>query len=162
MINLGQSVTLTPQITGQGVCDASNPSANTIQYLWNTGQTTSSIVVTPFESTFYRVTVTDCFECTDTESVTIHINMNTPMVMFPNPSNGTINIVSDSDLESNTSIRLYAVNGTIVIDNNVEITKHSQRKISANLSSNLPNGVYILEFKNGDQVFREKLIIHNK
>jgi predicted transcriptional regulator len=162
MINLGQSLTLTPTITGEGICDPTDPSANQIKYLWNIGETTSSIVVTPTASDFYRVTVTDCFECVDTESITIHINMTSPMTLFPNPSSGVINIVSQTDLDPETSLKLLAINGMQVMINDIEIIKHNARNISGNISQDIPNGIYILEVKNGDQTIRQKLIIHNK
>ncbi|MBK8826620.1 MAG: T9SS type A sorting domain-containing protein [Saprospiraceae bacterium] len=162
MINLGQSLTLTPTITGEGICDPTDPAANQIKYLWNIGETTASIVVTPTASDFYRVTVTDCFECVDTESITIHINMTSPMTLFPNPSSGVINIVSQTDLDPETSLKLLAINGMQVMINDIEIIKHNARNISGNISQDIPNGIYILEVKNGDQTIRQKLIIHNK
>ncbi|MBL0024444.1 MAG: hypothetical protein IPO98_05215 [Saprospiraceae bacterium] len=57
---MGETVTLTPVITGKSICDDANPANNEVKYLWSNGATTSSITVTPNSSIFYRVTVVDC------------------------------------------------------------------------------------------------------
>jgi len=88
--------------------------------------------------------------------------MTSPMTLFPNPSSGVINIVSQTDLDPETSLKLLAINGMQVMINDIEIIKHNARNISGNISQDIPNGIYILEVKNGDQTIRQKLIIHNK
>lgn len=49
MINLGETLVLTPIITGKSSC-SEDDSLNTIKYLWSTGETTPSITVTPSSS----------------------------------------------------------------------------------------------------------------
>jgi hypothetical protein len=48
-------------------------------YLWNTGATTASIVVSPSASTTYIVTATDANGCTATSSKTVSVNT-TPVI----------------------------------------------------------------------------------
>lgn len=43
-------------------------------YLWSTGATTSSIIVTPTQNTVYSVTVTSSTMCTDAESFAVTVN----------------------------------------------------------------------------------------
>ena len=161
MINLGQSITLNPTVRNQGVCNPTIPAANNLTYLWSTGATTSTITVTPNVSSFYRVTVTDCFECTDTESVTIHINMIRALVTYPNPATDLVQIVSQQDLDLNTEVRILGVNGTLISDNIQNVVRHNAKNISFNLPNGLADGVYILEIKNGEEVIRQKLIVHS-
>jgi gliding motility-associated-like protein len=44
-----------------------------VTYVWNTGATTSSIVVTPDSTTTYTVTVTDANNCTASDTVTVDV-----------------------------------------------------------------------------------------
>ena len=43
-------------------------------YLWSTGATTTSIIVTPTQNTTYSVTVTSSAMCTDAESFAVQVN----------------------------------------------------------------------------------------
>src|SRR5690606_14674101 len=45
-----------------------------IDYLWNTGETTSSITVSPLATTTYEVLVTDANGCENTATVTVTVN----------------------------------------------------------------------------------------
>jgi hypothetical protein len=50
-------------------------------YLWSTGQTTATITVTPFIATWYYVTVSNGFGCSDVDSVYVPVNP-MPSIMF--------------------------------------------------------------------------------
>ncbi len=52
-------------------------------YLWNTGETTSELIVSPLVTTIYTVTVEDGFGFTDSDSVTITVN-ETPDITVTN------------------------------------------------------------------------------
>ncbi|MBK8670922.1 MAG: hypothetical protein IPN89_16330 [Saprospiraceae bacterium] len=56
-----------------GGCCKNLQSSNAVSYLWSTGETTSSISVTPSSSTNYMVTVTDCNGCKQTDDVNITV-----------------------------------------------------------------------------------------
>ncbi|MGY3793292.1 hypothetical protein [Aquimarina sp. 433] len=47
---------------------------NGVEYLWSTGETTSSITVSPTEDTTYTVTVSNCADCVNTDEVTVFVN----------------------------------------------------------------------------------------
>lgn len=66
----GDSSVLTVQKTG------ANP-----MFLWNTGQTTSSITITPNTSTIYSVTVTDSTSCSSVDSAVVWVHQ-LPQIQF--------------------------------------------------------------------------------
>jgi predicted transcriptional regulator len=162
MINLGETVVLSPDISGKSICSDQNPAANTIKYLWSNGATTSSITVTPTSSTFYRVTVTDCNECEDTESISIHVMMARPFIIYPNPASDRINLASESEIDPNMSVRILSVDGKTLISQKPQLVINSINNVSVIIPENITDGIYFLEIKNGTRVFTEKLILIKK
>src|SRR5690554_795551 len=63
-ICIGENITLTA--TGSGFGD--------VEYLWNTGDTTSEIIVSPLITTTYEVLVTDANGCQNTAEVTVTVH----------------------------------------------------------------------------------------
>jgi hypothetical protein len=103
----GQSITLT----------ANNGSS----YLWNNGSTTSSIIVSPSQTTSYSVMVTDAQNCTSTANVTVIVNTN----------NNSISLSS----AAGTNAQTRCVNSAI---NNIT---YNTTGASGAVVSGLPNGV---------------------
>ncbi len=70
----------TPSVTVSGPVSICSGSPATLSasgggtYAWNTGLTTSTIVVSPTSSTGYTVTITDSFGCTDNDTLTLNVN----------------------------------------------------------------------------------------
>lgn len=159
MISMGQSVTLTPTITGQSICDPNNPDKNGVKYLWSTGATTASITVTPSSSSFYRVTVTDCNECTDTESTSIHVMMPRPVVVYPNPAYNKVNLASETEIDPEVKVRIISSDGKTVISEKPELIFNSPSNISVLIPENIRDGMYYIEIKNGQNKYVEKLIL---
>lgn len=159
MISMGQSVTLTPTITGQSICDPNNPVKNGVKYLWSTGATTASITVTPSSSSFYRVTVTDCNECTDTESTSIHVMMPRPVVVYPNPAYNKVNLASETEIDPEVKVRIISSDGKTVISEKPELIFNSPSNISVLIPENIRDGMYYIEIKNGQNKYVEKLIL---
>ena len=88
--------------------------------------------------------LTPCWINNDTKETKINI--------IPNPSNGNFHVL----LPNNTiALRIYSVNGQLLV------SQESQDKQEIDISSTLPNGLYILKttYKNGDTQ-TEKLIIN--
>lgn len=77
-------------------------------YLWNSGQTTSTISVSPASTTTYYVTVTDNFQCSDSASATVTVN-NIPV---------TTVTASDDTVCKGESVMLIASGGTSYFWNN--------------------------------------------
>jgi len=70
-ICLGQEITLTAESVGN--CPTSTNDTE-LSYLWSTGETTQSIIVSPEEDTTYSVTITGCEECTPEDEITVIVN----------------------------------------------------------------------------------------
>ena len=76
---------------------------NSYTYLWNTGQTSYTIVVSPTETTTYTVTVY-YGPCSSTASVTVIVNTGIDdhetqrLVLYPNPTSGKVVIDRDNVL----------------------------------------------------------------
>jgi hypothetical protein len=158
MINLGESITLTPTVTGASNCNGAGGS--NVSYKWSNGETTASITVTPISSTFYRLTVTDCNECVDVESVSIHIMMNRPITTYPNPATERINIASEMDLDpAILKVRLYSADGKKVLSDHPQLDVVNLRNISVVIPPHLTSGVYLLEIDTGERRFTEKVIL---
>ena len=76
------TVTVIPNLTANAgndvaICNGESVNLNGSggsNYLWNTGETNSSITVSPTETTTYTITVFDNFGNFDTDSVTITVN----------------------------------------------------------------------------------------
>ncbi|MEZ4910989.1 MAG: T9SS type A sorting domain-containing protein [Saprospiraceae bacterium] len=160
MIALGQTVTLTPVITGQSTCSDSDINANKVSYLWSNGATTPSISVTPTSSTFYRVTVTDCNECTDTESLSIHVMSVRPITIYPNPAKDRLNIMSREAIKDNEfNILLYTVDGRTITIPSSNIQKLNDFQLIVDLPKQVLEGIYLLDVEVSGVRNVEKLII---
>ncbi|MGK0317809.1 MAG: hypothetical protein ACI86M_004055, partial [Saprospiraceae bacterium] len=73
--------------------------------------------------------------------------------IFPNPSNGMININVESYVMLPITVSLYTLDGKLVENRTVV----SQKGLID--FSNTPNGLYILEIKNKDSIMNKKVII---
>ncbi|MFZ1751177.1 MAG: T9SS type A sorting domain-containing protein [Saprospiraceae bacterium] len=159
MINLGESATLTPTISGATVCSTTDPNANKVKYLWSTGATTATMVVTPSVSTFYRVTVTDCNDCVDTETISIHINQLRPLIVYPNPANGMFNISAVDGISPDIKVRIFSADGRNIVMDKPDIISNNVNNVSIMIPNQFQSGLYIVEIINGDKIYTEKLIL---
>ena len=88
-----------------------------VEYLWSTGDTTQSIVVTTEMDSIYYVTVTDEYGCSSTAEAIVTnatgIEENAISVnIYPNPTKTTVNIEADNI----TAIRVSDIMGQVLID----------------------------------------------
>ncbi|MFD2561045.1 hypothetical protein ACFSR1_00085 [Aquimarina rubra] len=70
--------------------------SNGVEYLWSTGETTSSITVSPTEDTTYSVTVSNCADCTTTDEVNVFVN------------DATVNLGADINMCAEEAVELNA------------------------------------------------------
>ena len=105
LIQVSSAPTIAISSTSNSVCNGSSvtlTASGGTSYLWSTGQTGSSITVTPTATTTYTVTGTNAAGCTNTATKTITIGT-TP----------TINISASNNTPcAGTSITLTATGGT--------------------------------------------------
>ena len=140
-ISSGESVTLTAS------------GADT--YLWSTGETSASITVSPTETTTYSVvgTTNGCegnAEFTVNVTVGIDENISTEITIYPNPTNGNLNINA-------------AAMKQISITNTIGQTIYSQDVASDNVIIDMAQfhaGIYMIRIatENGTTVKRVNVV----
>ena len=74
--------------------------------------------------------------------------------VYPNPANGSVNIVSQF-IDGATTVKLIDLNGRIVFEGNYNF----ENKINVDLQ-NISSGVYILNLNNNGVIYNHKLIIN--
>ncbi len=93
--------------TDESICDGESATlvatglSGSGSYEWSTGESGASIIVTPLNTTTYTVTITNQWDCTDTDFVTVTVNA------IPDASAGP-----DIDLCSGNVATLIATGGT--------------------------------------------------
>ncbi|MFL2589774.1 MAG: T9SS type A sorting domain-containing protein, partial [Parvicellaceae bacterium] len=128
-----------------------------VNYLWNTGATTSTI--TPDTNGLYSVIVTDINGCTDTVSFNVTFISNTGIVslnnnfkLYPNPNNGQFVIECQEKIES---IILYNIQGQIVRS----FTRINSKQFTINESFN-EKGIFFVNISTQNKSFIEKVVIN--
>jgi len=85
----------------------------------------------------------------------IEINNISEVNVYPNPSNGNLNIEVPSLTDSKVDIKVYNIVGEVVYDNVLNLKATT---IDLNLSS-LHKGIYILNINSGSNTFSKKITI---
>lgn len=132
-----------------------NNGLNPYSYLWNTGDTNSSIEV--FSNGTYSVTVTDANGCqtvssyllTDLSSVD---KQNRILKIYPNPTKGDIK-VSFPESDHNNSIIITDMSGVIIYSDVLNKTS----EITLDIKSLVP-GIYIIQVQNEKMIYVNKLV----
>jgi len=119
-------------------------------YFWSTGETTSSIIVSPSITTSYSLTlVSGIWPCTSQDIFNVNVIYNCPLGMpeisekstikvYPNPSSGVFTIrTNEQQPITNSCIEAYNVLGQQVYQSNI-----NSDNTKINLSRQ-PNGVYL-------------------
>ncbi len=138
-----QIISSSPQLT-VNVSGGNSP----YTYLWNTGETTSSI--TPINNGNFYVDVLDANNCLGSDSIIVNFvgienDFTYEFQIFPNPSNENITLSSNFHINNPTKINIYNLTGKLVLSENVAIKNGSSENINV---SSLRSGVYLLEIKN--------------
>lgn len=114
-----------------------------VTYLWSTGDTTAT-VVNLLPGT-YTVTITDTAGCVYVDSVTV--NFGTAVVeiaengfagLYPNPSNGTVQLSLNFEKATDVQVVIYNVLGETVYAKTISGAVKGQTQINLNV----PNGIY--------------------
>jgi len=133
-----------------------------VSYVWTSGSTSDTTIVTPLANTTYTVTGTDANGCHDTASFVVTVNplglnniySNDKMSLFPNPAVDYINLSFTMNTANSSSvIKVYDMLGNEMMSENETIG--NGKTVTMNISS-LSNGVYFIKVLNGkkEQVVR--------
>ena len=119
-------------------------------YLWNTGETTSSI--TPINNGNFYVDVQDANNCSGSDTITVNfVGLENDIIneiqIFPNPSYENITLNTNSQINNLTTINIFNITGELVLSQNIEIKNGNFENINV---SSLMSGVYFLEIKNSN------------
>ena len=136
-------------------------------YLWSTGETTSSITVSPTETTTYSVTVSNGSSI-DVDEVTVYVDescteLNNRQILeefkvYPNPTNGILHIEL-TGYSNELNLSLFNSTGKIIHSEN--ISNYSLEK-SLKLNINLKRfgrGVYYARIVNNGKNETKKVIV---
>jgi hypothetical protein len=142
---------------------ASLTSNGAVSYSWNTSATNTVIAISPTVTTTYSVTGIGSNGCSNSAIVTQSVSKCTGLEstindkqlginVYPNPTNGTLNIDSEILNGESTTITLTNTLGQIVLNETIS-TQHA----SFNISNFMP-GFYILKYENKGAVKTMRLI----
>ena len=141
-IPIPQIVLASPQIS-VNVSGGTSP----FSYLWNTGETTSSI--TPTNNGNFYVDVQDVNNCSGSDTITVNFvgyenYIDKQIQIYPNPSSENITLSSSFHNNSPMAIKIFNISGKLILSKNIEVKNGVSEII--NISS-LSNGVYFIEIK---------------
>jgi hypothetical protein len=152
-------------ITGGGgtVCagnSATLTASGASTYSWNTGSTSSSIVVTPTANASYTAVGTATNGCSNTVTTSLVVSPctglnNTSITLnnlsvYPNPNNGEFTISAEIDMNLTIENSLGQVVKT------VSLNQSNNHKVSI---SNLANGIYFVVGNVNNQNLKQKIIV---
>nr|MBA3683368.1 T9SS type A sorting domain-containing protein [Bacteroidota bacterium] len=135
--------------------------ANT--YLWNTASTNTIITVTPNANTAYTVTGTDNNGCSNSFVITQSVSLCTGIAsnanhsvfnIYPNPTNGLLNIKSNSDVNL---IEVIDFTGRIVVSEQTQ----SLNNLILDITS-LQNAIYLVRITNAEGNINQSRIVLQK
>jgi len=105
---------------------------------------------------YYRIRITNADgSITYSQPVFIRVPDSAAPLLYPNPGKNTVHIVKGS--ESIKLINVYDITGRFI----TSITNAAGNAIIDMQVSSYSNGVYILEIRTGQSVYRQKLVVRN-
>jgi len=129
-------------------------------YSWSSGVTGTIIVIAPLNTSSYTVTATTASGCTNSAIATQSVSectgfasiraANVAVSVYPNPNNGEFTI--SSNMEGILSLRNE-------LGQSISIIKLNAGKYHLAVLSNVPNGIYFLSGRVGNEAIHQKIII---
>ncbi|MEZ4802625.1 MAG: T9SS type A sorting domain-containing protein [Gelidibacter sp.] len=139
------------------------------EFLWNTGETTPSITVSPSETTEYSVTVYNDLDY-DTAEVLVtvqdcSVTDETPedaepfeFLVYPNPTSGSLNVKISGKLKV-SNITLYDLSGKAIYHEVITDTEQLGFEKTLDLS-NYSDGLYLLKLVDNGYAITKKIVVH--
>ena len=132
-------------------------------YTWSTTENNATIAVSPTVQTTYTVDGTDANGCVNTTTVMQDVslctginsqlvNPSSQIVMYPNPTNGILNIVLSS-VNEKTTIQIVNALGQVLINEKV-LGENSTIDLS-----NLPTGMYFVNVLENNTAIKTQKIV---
>lgn len=159
-LDLSTSMTLE---SSDGEADGSvsvmpNASAGPYTYVWDTGDSTATVL--GITAGTYEVTVTDGFGCVDVATVDLMVNIDEiddiqSINLFPNPTMDLATL--DMTFSKTVDVQVQVINmmGQILFE--TSIGKTMEEKVELNLE-NYPDGMYFVRVKVDSQTIVKKLM----
>ena len=136
-------------------------------YLWNTGESTKSITVSPTETTNYSVEVTDVNGCSNASDTTIivevcsgNINLTNTIEtvsLFPNPLKDVL-YLSAKGFGSKAVLQIMDSQGKVLLKSKL-LTNYDESIIERIDVSEFNNGVYFLKLQNESKIETRKFMV---
>jgi hypothetical protein len=82
-------------------------------------------------------------------------NLN-PLIIYPNPFSDNITLQNTTGTTNDCNVKIYAINGTAVFNKTYSGTEANQ-EIKIDLKA-LPQGTYLVQLKNGQEITTRKII----
>ncbi len=131
-------------------------STTSTTYTWSTGVNTLTTSVTPTVTTTYTFSASDNNGCAADALVTVTVNdctgikdlANSNISIYPNPTNGIVNIAISSELVEGTSIEVYDAIGKLVMKQNLTNDTNT-----INLSQ-VEDGMYMFKIMNNNRAIK--------
>jgi len=156
-VEIGTDRIVNPSLPVNELLDAGNGFSS---YLWNTGETTQSIVVNQVGD--YHVAVQNNEGCTGADTLVVKywdestgynaIQIMEKISVYPNPAGSVVNIVSEE--KEIKMIRVFDANGKLIIEQQVNANSFKLQ------TENWNSGIYIIEIGVEDKKlnFRQAII----
>ncbi|NNE31161.1 MAG: T9SS type A sorting domain-containing protein, partial [Winogradskyella sp.] len=142
------------------------------EYLWSTGEITSSIEVSPIETTDYYVTVFNPLDF-DEASVRVEVNADCDIEpadsinedylvdasLYPNPANDILNIKLIGSFDT-SMIKFYDITGKIVQTNKISNENYGTSVTAQVNVSSLQTGIYIVKVEDENNQIVKRLIVN--
>lgn len=139
-------------------------------YDWSTGDTSESINVSPTDTTWYFVTVTDTAGCSQQDSLEIQvlsvadtttdttgilsIDPIRSLEIMPNPNQGIFMVKNPTNGLEAFSLRIFNIAGATVY------TREANFAGDIEVAAQLEPGMYLVMLRSGNKQFMQKLIIN--
>lgn len=91
--------------------------------------------------------------------ISLHLDTQTETSVWPNPfTNDEINVSVYMSNDASMDIRLYDMNGKLIVSKKQSVTK-GLNQFQVNKLGNLKSGMYIIELRNGNVLYYSKVLI---